>query len=228
MENGMPHLPAPPEGDATGSDGGRDWIKQQIIRAYVELAALNEPGGFRHVTLTRLGWHEVRLTKAPRTSQPGLPPFWLEMHSGATGTTTDSFGCFELDKNELEAAVDFVCEARQRHQAGNWGHTRDALRIVGRAPSSRSAGWDKDLEAGPHKKWDPTNCVFWGSLIGMTLGIVFEARHICAGRFDDVDPFVHIATELVVFAAGGAMLFAAVAGLRNRSGRKSSRTNRRW
>ena len=61
----------------------------------------------------------------------------------------------------------------------------------------------------------------------MTLAIVLEARDICAGRFDDVDPFVHIATELAVFAAGGAMLFAAVAELRNRS-RKSSRTNRRW
>jgi hypothetical protein len=64
-------------------------------------------------------------------------------------------------------------------------------------------------------------------MIGMSLGIVVEARDICAGRFDDVDPFIHIATELAVFASGGAMLFAALAKLQNRSRRRSFRTNRR-
>ena len=64
-------------------------------------------------------------------------------------------------------------------------------------------------------------------MLGMTLAIVLEARDICAGRFDDVDPFVYIATELAVFASGGAMLFAALANLRNRSDRRSFRTNRR-
>jgi hypothetical protein len=63
-------------------------------------------------------------------------------------------------------------------------------------------------------------------MFGMALGIVLEARDICAGRFDDVDPFVHIATKLAVFACGGAMLFAAVAELRNRNW-KSSWTNQR-
>jgi hypothetical protein len=64
-------------------------------------------------------------------------------------------------------------------------------------------------------------------MFGMALGIVLEARDICAGRFDDVDPFIHIATELAVFASGGAMLFSALANLRNRSDRRSFRTNRR-
>jgi hypothetical protein len=64
-------------------------------------------------------------------------------------------------------------------------------------------------------------------MIGMSLGIVVQACDIIASRFDNADPFVHIATELAVFAFGGAMLFAAVAGMRNRSGRKSFPTNRR-
>jgi hypothetical protein len=64
-------------------------------------------------------------------------------------------------------------------------------------------------------------------MTGMMLAIVFEVREICAGRFDDVDPFIHIAVELAVFASGGAVLFAAAAELRNRN-RKSSRRKRRW
>jgi hypothetical protein len=79
----------------------------------------------------------------------------------------------------------------------------------------------------PSKKWDPIISAFCGAIAGMMLAIVLEARDICAGRFDDVDPFVHIATELAVFASGGAVMFAAVAELRNRN-RNSSRTTRRW
>jgi hypothetical protein len=78
----------------------------------------------------------------------------------------------------------------------------------------------------PSKKWDPTFSAFWGAMTGMMLAIGLEARDICAGRFDEVDPFVHIATELAMFAAGGAVLFAAATRLRNRN-QKSSRTNRR-
>ena len=83
------------------------------------------------------------------------------------------------------------------------------------------------MKPEPGKQWDPIISAFCGALTGMTLAIVLEARDICAGRFDDVDPFVPIATELAMFAAGGAVLFAAASELRNRS-RKSSRTNRRW
>jgi hypothetical protein len=79
----------------------------------------------------------------------------------------------------------------------------------------------------PSKKWDPTVSAFCGAMTGMMLAIVLEVREICAGRFDDVDPFIHIVVELAVFASGGAVLFAAAAELRNRN-RKSSRRKRRW
>lgn len=94
-------------------------------------------------------------------------------------------------------------------------------------PSRRAVGRDKDVKPEPSKKWDPTISAFWGAMLGMTLAIMLEARDICAGRFDDVNPFVHIAMELAVFACGGATLFAALAKLWNRRGRKSSWTNRR-
>jgi ABC-type lipoprotein release transport system permease subunit len=87
-------------------------------------------------------------------------------------------------------------------------------------------GQDKDVKSEPSGKWDPTGAAFCGAMIGMTLAIILEAYDIFAGRFDDVDPFIHIATQLAAFAFVGAVLFAAIAGMFNRSGRKSSRTMR--
>jgi predicted membrane protein len=83
------------------------------------------------------------------------------------------------------------------------------------------------VKSEPSEKWDPTGAAFCGAMIGMTLAIVLEAHDIFAGRFDEVDPFIHIATQLAVFAFGGAVLFAVIAGMFNRSGRKSSRASRR-
>lgn len=83
------------------------------------------------------------------------------------------------------------------------------------------------MKPEPSKKWDLTISAFCGTMTGMTLAIVLEARDICSGRFNDADPFVHIAMQLAVFASGGAVLFAAAAELLNRN-RKSSRTKRRW
>jgi hypothetical protein len=102
------------------SDTCRDRIEQQIIRAYVRLAT--EPDGAdgsRTVTLARFGGLEVRLTEVPQQGRSDLPPFWLEIHSLVRGVTIDSIGCFEFDEDELEAIVDFICEAKQRYQTLN-------------------------------------------------------------------------------------------------------------
>jgi hypothetical protein len=107
------------EADATCCNECRDRIEQQIIRAYVQLALTDDADCSRTVTLTRLSGLEVRLTEVPRTEQPNLPPFWLEIHSLTTGSAIESFGCFEFDDDELEAAVEFVCAAKQCHQARN-------------------------------------------------------------------------------------------------------------
>jgi hypothetical protein len=108
-----------------------------------------------------------------------------------------------------------------------------------RASTRRSQGWilsaiepldgmkQKKVKSEPCNKWDPAVWAFCGAMIGMSLGIAVQASDIIAGRFDDSNPFIQIATEMAVFAFGGAMLLAAVARMRNRSGRKSFRTNRR-
>ncbi|GEO16307.1 hypothetical protein [Microvirga aerophila] len=115
----MPQPRAAPEGDATGDYACRDWIEQQIVRAYVRLALSNDADCSRTVTLARLSDLEVRLTEAPWIEQPDLPPFWLEINLLTTGSTIDSTGCFEFGEDELEAVVDLVCEAKDRHQAQN-------------------------------------------------------------------------------------------------------------
>jgi hypothetical protein len=118
MENGMLQPRTASEADATDYYACRDQIEQQIIRAYLQLMVLDGLGGSRTVTLAQLSGLEVRLTELPRTGQPDLPPFCLEIHSLATGPRVDSFGCFEFD-DELEAAVEFVCKAKQCHQVPN-------------------------------------------------------------------------------------------------------------
>jgi hypothetical protein len=115
----MPQPSAASKGDATDDYACRDQIEQQIIRAYVRLALADDAHGSRTVKLTALSGLEVRLTEAPWLEQPDLPPFWLEIHSLTTGTTIDSLGCFDFGEDDLEAAIDFVCEAKDRHQARN-------------------------------------------------------------------------------------------------------------
>jgi hypothetical protein len=114
MENGMLQPCTASEGDATCCNGCRERIEQKIIRAHVHLVMLDGLGGYR--TVSGL---EVRLTEVPWIEQSDLPPFWLEIHSLATGSTVDRCGCFEFNEDELEAAVEFVCKAKQCHPPQN-------------------------------------------------------------------------------------------------------------
>ncbi|WP_404295375.1 hypothetical protein ACD578_28085 (plasmid) [Microvirga sp. RSM25] len=94
-----------------------DQLERNILLAYVQLAAMpDQVNGTRTATLANFGSVEVRLTEL---TQPGyksrcIPPFWLEVHSHATGTTLDSCGCFEFDESELTTAVGLICEARRK------------------------------------------------------------------------------------------------------------------
>ncbi|MBM6583539.1 hypothetical protein ILT44_25390 [Microvirga sp. BT689] len=100
-------------GDGVWPEARRDQIEEQIIRAYVQLIFAAEADGSRTVTLSRQGGLEVRLTEMPL---PGMPTFWLEIHSLGTRSIIDSLGCFEFDEDELAAAVEFICEAQERHR----------------------------------------------------------------------------------------------------------------
>ena len=119
MEIGMLQPCLASVGDAPCPDAYRDQIEQRIIRAYVRLVMADDVEGTRTVTFARLAGLEARLTEAPVPDMPDVPPFWLEIHSVATGTTLDSLGCFEFDEDELNAAVDFVWESQQRHRTSN-------------------------------------------------------------------------------------------------------------
>ena len=83
--------------DAAWPDARRDQIEEQIHPVYVHLIFAAEADGSRTVTLSRQGGLEVRLTEMPR---PGMPTFWLEIHSLGTRSIIDSLGCFEFDEDE--------------------------------------------------------------------------------------------------------------------------------
>jgi hypothetical protein len=65
------------------------------------------------------------------------------------------------------------------------------------------------------KRWDPVGLAFVGAGVGLMLVVVHEAFVIFSGNFDNVDPFTHIILEMIIFAVGGALVFAAVAEIRN-------------
>jgi hypothetical protein len=115
----MLHACMAPAGDTRCPAADRDRIEQQIIRAYVRLVMAADERGARTVTFARLAGLECRLTETFMPDAPGVPSFWLEIHSLATDTILDSFGCFEFDEDELNAAIDFVWEGQQRHQIRN-------------------------------------------------------------------------------------------------------------
>ena len=98
-----------------GPDSCRDRIEEQIIRAYVQLAlAPDQANGSRRITVAQFGQLEVRLTEFPLKGVPSnIPPLWVEVYSHASGSTIDSFGCFEFDEDELAATVELIIESRQ-------------------------------------------------------------------------------------------------------------------
>jgi hypothetical protein len=49
----------------------------------------------------------------PEATLADLPPFWVEIYSLASGSTIDSYGCFEFDEDELAKAVEFIVEAKR-------------------------------------------------------------------------------------------------------------------
>ena len=101
-------------GDPPCPDADRDRIEQQIIRAYVRLVTAADDRGSRTVTFARLAGLECRLTETFMPEAPDVPTFWVEIHSVMTGTTLDSFGCFEFDENDLYDQVDVAGELQAK------------------------------------------------------------------------------------------------------------------
>jgi hypothetical protein len=115
MEKIMSQFHATPGTARARAHACRDHIEQQIIRAYVRLAcAPHQANGPRTLVVAQFGALEVRLTERPPSSDfPELPPFWVEIYSHASGSVTDSCGCYEFDEPELNAAIDLVSKAQE-------------------------------------------------------------------------------------------------------------------
>ncbi|WP_262027397.1 hypothetical protein [Microvirga sp. Mcv34] len=91
-------------------------IEQGIIRAYVRLACTsNERQGSRTMTVIRVGAMEARLTEVASEAWPfGMPSFWLEIYSHASGSVVASRGCSAFDESEIAAAVELIARAGER------------------------------------------------------------------------------------------------------------------
>ena len=66
------------------------------------------------------------------------------------------------------------------------------------------------------RRWSPTDTAYIGAFLGMALALVHQVYHVWFGRIPSEDPFLHIFLELLGFTLGFALLFACVAGVRNR------------
>ncbi|MGF9764292.1 hypothetical protein AAII07_55235 [Microvirga sp. 0TCS3.31] len=94
----------------------RDFVEQQIVRAYVRLMFTPEHGnGSRTVTIMRVANLGLRLTEHHQNYDlPTFPPLWVELYSPESNTVVAYCGCYEFDEDELHAAVELALSAYTR------------------------------------------------------------------------------------------------------------------
>jgi hypothetical protein len=73
-----------------------------------------------------------------------------------------------------------------------------------------------ELAVRTRTNWSTVGAAFCGAIFGAMAVIAHEVHTVFVGRCPSIDPFVHIVTELAMFAPGGAILFADLADIRNR------------
>ncbi len=72
------------------------------------------------------------------------------------------------------------------------------------------------LDVETEAEWSATAAAFCGAVLG---AVAVLAHQLYVALFVDyliVDPFVYVMTEMAVLLPGGALLFAAIAIIRNR------------
>ena len=94
----------------------RDWVEEQIIRAYVRLCfAHDQKNGSRTITIMRVGTLEVRLTELRQDyDMPTFPPLWVELYCRASKSVVAFCNGYEFDEDEMDAAVELVLTAYSR------------------------------------------------------------------------------------------------------------------
>jgi hypothetical protein len=91
----------------------RDWVEQEIIRAYIQLIfAPLQGNGSRTISIVRVGSLEARVTEHHQDYDlPTFPPLWVEVYSHASNSVIAFCGSYEFDEDELDAAVELVLSA---------------------------------------------------------------------------------------------------------------------
>jgi hypothetical protein len=94
----------------------RDWVEQEIIRAYIRLIfAPLKQNGSRTITILRVDTLEARVTELHQDYDlPTFPPLWVEIYSHASNSVIAFSGSYEFDEIELDAAVELVLSAYTR------------------------------------------------------------------------------------------------------------------
>ena len=94
----------------------RDWVEQQIIRAYVRLVfAQDQKNDSRTTTIMRVGTLEVRLTELCQDYDlPTFPPLWVELYCHASESVVAFCNGYEFDEGEIDAAVELILSAYNR------------------------------------------------------------------------------------------------------------------
>ena len=91
----------------------RDWVEEQIIRAYIRLVfAQDQTNGTRTITILRVGSLEARLTELCQDFDlPTFPPLWVELYCHTRKSVLASCNGYEFDEAEIDAAVELILSA---------------------------------------------------------------------------------------------------------------------
>ena len=91
----------------------REWVEEQIIRAYVRLVfAQDQKNGSRTITIMHVGNLEVRMTELCQDYDlPTYPPLWVELYCRASKSVIAFCNGYEFDEDEIDAAVELVLSA---------------------------------------------------------------------------------------------------------------------
>jgi hypothetical protein len=79
---------------------------------------------------------------------------------------------------------------------------------------SRQVGMVHNVEA--QIEGTATGAAFCGAVLGAVAVIAHEVYDVLFSDYPIADPFLHVMTEMAVLVPGGAMVFMAVANIRNR------------
>lgn len=71
------------------------------------------------------------------------------------------------------------------------------------------------LQVEAKTEWTVTGAAYGGGVLGAMAVIVHEVSIVLFSDYPLADPFLHVMTEMAIVVPGTALVFAAIAGIRN-------------